>query len=293
MIKLLLASLFVITAAQAQVFHLTHDELVQYTSKNPFGRFEDGRPKVPDALLEKVKGLSLEEIWAVLPEKGYKNQYPGDHWRIMHPEKKLVGRAVTLQFMPARPDLSERAEAAAQAKFGRHIAPHQRVIDMLQPGDVLVVGLFGTIQGGTIVGDNLATAIWSASHTGFVVDGALRDLEGIYPIGMPVYYRGADPTPIDYSKVMVTGVNVPVQIGNSTVMPGDVVFGDREGLYFIPPQFVQEIVNRAEETHAHDDWTKDKFMHGRYKSSDLYPRPADPAVRKEYEEYKKKRLGKE
>ncbi len=275
----------------AQLFTLTKDQLMTYTSANPFERFPDGRPKVPDAILEKVKGLSIEEVWAVLPNRGFRHQFSGD-WQIMHPDKKLVGRAVTVQFMPMRPDISGPMTAAAKQQGVDNIPPHQRVIDSLQPGDVMVVDLFGTVEGGTIVGDNLATAIWSASNTGLVVDGGIRDAEGIFPIGMPVYSRGVHPSALDYTRVMLTGVNVPVKIGNATVMPGDVVFGDRGGFYFIPPQLVKEVVDKAEETHVHDEWTKGKFMSGRYKSSDLYSSPRIPELKKEYEEYKKKKLGK-
>jgi Demethylmenaquinone methyltransferase len=181
--------MFAALSLQAQIATLSRDQLVKYTAENPFDRFPDGRPKVPDSLLEKVKGLSIEEIWTVLPGKGYSHQFSGD-MKIMHPELKLVGRAVTLQFMPMRPDLQKVNDPASG---GPRIAPHQRFIDALQPGDVAVVDLFGKIEGGTIVGDNLATAIWNATKTGLVVDGAVRDLEGIFPIGMPVYYRGVHP----------------------------------------------------------------------------------------------------
>ncbi len=291
-----LIALILLTAAAlpapAQVFTLTREQLLQYTSSNPYDRFPDGRPKVPDAMLEKAKGLSIEEIWSVLRDTQFRHQFSGNNWQIMHPEKKLVGRAVTVQFMPMRPDVSGPMTAAAKQKGVDGIPPHQRVIDILQPGDVLVVDLFGTIEGGTIVGDNLATAIWSASNTGLVVDGGIRDAEGIFPIGMPVYSRGVHPSALDYTRVMLTGVNVPVKIGGATVMPGDVVFGDRGGLYFIPPQYLKEIVDKAEETHIHDEWTKEKFMTGRYKSSDLYSSPRIPELKKEYDEYKKKKLGK-
>ena len=277
--------------SSAQIFTLSHDQMMTYTAANPYGRFEDGRPKVPDEVLEKVKGLSIEEVWSVLHEKpGFAHQYAGEGWKIMHPDKKLVGRAVTLQFMPARGDLQTAADPN-RGKSGPHIAPHQLFIDSLKDGDVPVVDLFGKIEGGTIVGDNLADAIWNATHRGLVVDGAVRDMEGIFPLGMPVYFRGAHPTPIDYSSAMVTGVNIPVKIGDATVMPGDIVFGDRGGLYFIPPQFVKEILDRADVTHIHDEWTKMKFDTGKYKSSDIYPSPHDPALKKEYEEYKKQKLG--
>jgi 4-hydroxy-4-methyl-2-oxoglutarate aldolase len=275
----------------AQVFTFTREQMIEYTAQNPFDRFEDGRPKVPDALIEKCKGLSAEEVWAVLPGEKFRNQYEGN-WQILHPDKRLVGRAVTAQFMPYRPDVGEVAEAHARARgngLDRDSA-NQRVIDTLQPGDVLVVDLFGKIEQGTLVGDNLATAIFGFSKTGFVVDGAIRDLDGISEIDMTAYFRGVHPTPI--GNVMLTGVNVPIRIGNATVMPGDVVFGDREGVYFIPPQLVKKVLDKADETHIHDEWTKMKLLTGKYKSGEIYPSPRDPALKKEYEEYLKKKLGK-
>lgn len=294
MMKTILAALLVAAAivpAGAQVFTFSRDQMMRYTAQNPYDRFPDGRPKVPEALLEKMKGLSVEEIWAVLPQRGYPNQYEGN-WQIMHPEKKLVGRVVTAQFMPMRPDIRDPMKADAKAAGADGIAAHQRVIDSLQPGDVLVVDIYGKIEGGTLVGDNLATAVFSATGTGLIVDGAIRDMEGIYPIGMPVYARGSHPTPINYDAIMLTGVNVPIRIGNTTVMPGDVAFGDRGGVYFVPPQFVEEILKKADETHVHDEWTKEKFMTGKYKSSDVYPSPRKPELKKEYEDYKKQKLGK-
>jgi regulator of RNase E activity RraA len=273
----------------AQVFTFSRDQMLKYTAQNPFDRFEDGRPKVPDDILEKVRGLSAEEVWAVLPGKRYINQYEGN-WQILHPGKKLVGRAVTAQFMPMRPDVADAAEAEAKAHGATGRAGNQRVIDMLQPGDVLVVDLFGKIDGGTFVGDNLAYYIMT-KKAGLVVDGAIRDLEGIAPMNdLAAYYRGVHPSAIN--NVMLTGINIPIRVGNATVMPGDVVFGDREGVYFIPPQFVKEIVDKAETTHIHDEWTRKKFAEGKYKSSDIYGSPTDPALRKEYQDYLNQKLGK-
>jgi 4-hydroxy-4-methyl-2-oxoglutarate aldolase len=105
---------------------------------------------------------------------------------------------------------------------------------------------------------------------------------------MPAYFRSADPTPID--NVMLTGINVPIRIGGVTVMPGDLAVGDREGVYFIPPQYVKEVLDRADEIHIHDEWTRKKFDEGKYKSSEIYSTPADPRLKQEYQEYLKKRL---
>jgi 4-hydroxy-4-methyl-2-oxoglutarate aldolase len=101
------ALLSVLVPLEAQIFTFTKEQMVKYTAKNPFERFDDGRPKVPDSILEKCKGLSAEEVWAVLGSQrsGFPNQYEGN-WRILHPEKKLVGRAMTIQFMPFRQDLA-------------------------------------------------------------------------------------------------------------------------------------------------------------------------------------------
>lgn len=283
---LLLASC---ASAPGQVATLTREQLVKYTEKWQGDRFPDGRPKVEDKLLKKMDGLSAEEVWAVLPREGYNNQYEGD-FRILHPEKKLIGRAVTVQFMPARPDVKGPNEADAKAK-GLRDNSNQRVIDMLQEGDVLVADIFGKIEGGTFVGDNLATYIYAVTHRGMVIDGAIRDLDGIFPIDMGAYFRGVHPTPIS-QEVMITGINVPVRIGQATVLPGDVVFGDREGVYFVPPHLVEKVLTTADTTHIHDEWTQDKFLHetSKYKSSDVYSTPRDPKLREEYQEYLKKKL---
>jgi 4-hydroxy-4-methyl-2-oxoglutarate aldolase len=271
----------------AQLFKLTREQLIEITADNPFDRFPDGRPKVPDALIDQARGLSAEEVWAVLPGKNYRNQW-ADGFQVLHPGTKLVGRAFTVQFMPTRPDIMGALTANA-AKAGITRYTHQHAIDMLQPGDVLVADMFGKRADGTLVGDNLFYYVMKATKSGgLVVDGGVRDLEGLANMPMPAYFRHAHPTAI--REVMLTGINVPVRIGEATVNPGDLVFGDREGVYFIPPSLVQTILDRADETHIHDEWTKMKFDEGKYKSSEIYGSPSDPALKKEYEEYLAKKL---
>ncbi len=274
-------------AASAQLFTFSRQELVDYTAQSPFDRLPDGRPKVPDDLVERARGLSSEEVWAVLHEKGFNDQY-ADGFQVLHPGKTMVGRAFTVQFMPLRSDVDEVAQAKAK-DHGLKRLMNQTAIDMLQPGDVLIVDLFGKKVNGTIVGDNLFYYVMTATHSGgLVVDGSVRDLDGLSEIDMPAYFRAADPTPI--GDVMLTGINIPVRIGGVTVMPGDLVVGDREGVYFVPPQLVKEVLDRADEIHVHDEWTKKKFAEGKYKSSEIYGSPSDPALKKEYEEYLKRRL---
>jgi len=301
--------------AHAQLWTWTREQMIEYTPTWTGERFADGRPKVPDGILERARGLSSEEVtvtWpgggrgggaqgsggappgmagvtgAMAPGRGNPySQYAGD-FRVIHPDKKLVGRAVTVAFMPTRPDLDAVVNAKARDKGINHLG-NQTVIDMLQPGDVLVVDLWGKKEGGTIVGDNLFFYIKQATKTGgLVVDGAVRDLEGLNEIDMPAYVRSVHPSAI--SGASVAAVNVPIRIGDVTVMPGDVVIGDPEGVSFVPPQLIEEIVNRADTAHIHDEWTKKKFAEGKYKSTDIYGSPHDPALIKEYQDYLAKRL---
>jgi len=323
-----LAGLAVVLPARAQVFKLTPEQLTKYTANNPFDRFPDGRPKVPNAILEKVKGLSAEEVFGI-EHQGYPNQYEGG-WKIVRPEQRLVGRAFTLLLMPLRPEVAEVDSTGLPSKAPRdRQITHQTALNMLQPGDVFVVDAH-TIPGG-VIGDNLAAYI-HYKGAGFVIDGAIRDLDGIAELGMTGCYREAVPSYL--TNCMVAGINIPVTIGKVTVMPGDVVLGDTEGVYFIPPKvvkqlvdeadkthihdkwtkkkfgelkykstdiyghphdpaLVKEVVDRADTTHIHDEWTKKKFAEGKYKSTDIYSSPTDPALKQEYEEYLKEHLKKQ
>jgi 4-hydroxy-4-methyl-2-oxoglutarate aldolase len=275
------------SAVHAQLFTFSKQELIDYTAQEPFDRLPDGRPKVPNDLMERARELSSEEVWAVLQQKGFNNQY-ADGFQVLHPGKTLVGRAFTVQFMPSRSDVDDIAKAKAK-NSGFPRLTNQTAIDMLQPGDVLVVDLFGKKVNGTIVGDNLFYYVMKATGGGgLVVDGSVRDLNGISEIDMAAYCRAVDPTPI--GNVMLTGINIPIRIGSVTVMPGDLVVGDREGVYFIPPQLVKEVLDRADEIRIHDEWTKKKFDEGKYKSSDIYSTPTDPKLQQEYQEYLKRRL---
>jgi regulator of RNase E activity RraA len=224
-----------------------------------------------------------------LSRSGFPNQYV-DGLQILHPDRKLIGRAVTLQLMPLRPDIAEADAAEWKAAGNQRPRDHQNAIDVLQKGDVFVVDVFGSVASGGVIGDNLAYYIMKITGAGFVIDGAIRDMDGIRPLAdLAGYFRAAVPPAIH--NVFVAGINIPVRIGNATVMPGDLVFGDPEGVSFIPPHLVQGIIDEAQVTHIHDEWTKKKFDEGKYKSTDVYSRPRDPALLKEYEDYLKQKLG--
>ncbi len=284
-------AVFVFTMpALAQINSLTREEMIKYTAQNPFERFPDGRPKVPDVLLKEFNNMSSEEVMVAGRGAGGGPMATFvSGFQVLNPGKKLIGRAVTLQLMPTRPEVAG-PDAEDWRKNG-NTGPlnHQSALDVLQAGDVIVIDAGGNINAGGIIGDNLAYYIWKKTGAGFVIDGAIRDLEGIATFGMAGYFRAAVPPAIQ--GLMVTGINVPVRIGNVTVMPGDVVFGDREGINFIPPQSVQAFVDNARITHIHDEWTRMKFDQNKYRSTDIYSNPKDPALIQEYEEFLKQKLG--
>jgi regulator of RNase E activity RraA len=288
MIRFFVLSLLSTALLCAQPFRWTREQMIHFTPENPFERFPDGRPKVPDELLEKVTGLSVEEAWGILMGKGYIHQHAGSGFKILHPGKKLVGRAVTAQYLPTRPDL-EKVLVADAKKQGLPSGTNQKVIDLLQLNDVPVVDLMGAAPGHNFGGDNLQAAIYGATRTGAVVDGTVRDLEGLFELPTQIYFRDGHPAAV--AGVNVIGINIPVKIGEAIVMPGDVVLGDRTGIMFIPPQLVKEIVEKAELTHIHDEWTKNKFLTGKYKASELYGGPLSPENQKEYDAYVKHKLG--
>jgi 4-hydroxy-4-methyl-2-oxoglutarate aldolase len=276
-----------VSDALAQVQSLTPADLARFTSQNPYERFPDGRPRVPDKLVDTIRemGIDVEEAWGLLRQKGYTNQYEAN-WQVLLPDKKLVGRAFTVQFMPTRPDVAEAAQKLADEKgIGR--LRNQTAIDMLQSGDVAVVDLFGKVEGGTFVGDKLAYYVQKTTGTGLVVDGALFYLGRIQKTGMPAYYRGTHPGSL--TNVMLSGINIPVRIGDAIVMPGDIVLGDRDGILFIPPQLVEEVIESARTQRLRDEWVKTKLATGKYKSSEIYGRPSDPKLAQELDEFIKQR----
>lgn len=251
----------------AQLGMFTKEQRINLTREWTGDRFEDGRPKVPDSLLDQMKTVDAEEAWTVLKKNGYNNQFAGG-WKVINDgNARMVGRVFTAVFMPKRPDVDGVIldEGKKEGGVGNE---NSWPIDMLVPGDVLVVDLFGKIVYGTYAGDNLGTAIFAHSHNGLVVDGSVRDQTGLERInGFRIFVRGVDPTAL--ADVTLMGINVPIRIGQTTVMPGDVVVSDKEGLTFIPPQFCKRVVEVATLIHYEDEWGHMMLREGKFKPGEI------------------------
>jgi regulator of RNase E activity RraA len=230
-------------------------------------RLPDGRPFVTDDILERMKLVTNDEAWGVI-ERGhnYHFNFEGD-WINMHPDRILVGRAVTVRYVPIRPDLNGAVQSIGESEK-RSGGQNTWIIDTLREGDVLVVDLFGKIEDGTFIGDNLGTAIATRAKTGLVVDGGIRDLARVQELqNFNCFYRGAHPSAI--LDVTLIEVNGPVRIGGATVMPGDVVLGTGEGVSFIPPHLAESVVTRSEDVRFRDVFGKMRIAEGTYSSGDI------------------------
>jgi regulator of RNase E activity RraA len=244
------------------------EDLIELTRLNPYDRFPDGRPRVPDDWLERMKRVTTEEAWAVLLQHGFPRQFEGN-WKETHPGTITVGRAVTAQFLPHRPDYHDVVQQAGLAEGrGKVGGQNSWVIETLQLNDVMVVDIFGKVKDGTVVGDNLGTAVRTRTRVGAVIDGGIRDYQGLVQLKeVNFFVRGMDPTAI--ADVTLAGLNIPIRIGGVTVLPGDVVLGTPTGVIFIPPHLVQKVVERSEAIRVRDEFGKLRLDEGKYTSGEI------------------------
>jgi regulator of RNase E activity RraA len=230
-------------SAHSQQITLSKDQIVALTSEWKGERLPDGRPNIPDKLLQRLKNVSLEEAWGILRSNGYNNQFEGD-WMLLRNDQVLVGRALTVQYLPKRSDYDKiiRDKGKSEGRVGNF---NSWPIDMLKPGDVYVADSYGKIVDGTLIGDNLGNSIYAKSKNGVIFYGSVRDTEGLEKIeGFNAWIKGYDPSYIQ--EMMLGGINVPIRIGRATVLPGDAVLAKKGGVVFIPAHLLEDLVLNAE-----------------------------------------------
>lgn len=265
----------------ADILTLSREDLLALTTKWTGERYPDGRPKVPDSLLARMRNVSIEEAWEVLKGQGYNNQFEGN-WQMIHNDVPVVGRALTAVYRPSRPDYAERVNAVGKEQ-GRIGASNSWPIDMLQNGDVYVADGFGKVADGTLIGDNLGNSIYAKSGNGVVFDGSLRDLAGLEEIeGFNAFVRGWHPSAI--RDMILGGVNVPIRIGAVTVLPGDVVLAKREGVIFIPPHLAERVALTAEVVALKDRFGHQRLREGKYTPGEI-DRAWTPEIKADFLEW--------
>jgi len=277
----IVSALLAAACLSAQPGILTKELLIQYTPEWKGERFPDGRPKVPDSILKRMRTVTLEEAWAVVKGAGYGHQNE-DNWFTIHPDKMLVGRALTAQWLPGRLDIHRVITEQGKAD-GRVGGMNAWPVDMLQPGDVYVCDHFGLKVDGPSIGDNVGNAIYAKSGNGIVYDGAVRDINGLKELeNFTSFVRAYDPSHhlsnlsagAQMNSTMI-GINIPIRIGGATVVPGDVVLGRDGGVEFIPPQLAENVVDYSEITQLRDQFGHQRLREGKYTAGQIDARWSD------------------
>jgi regulator of RNase E activity RraA len=273
--------------ARAQQGFFSKDDVIKYTADWKGERFPDGRPKVPDSILDRMQKVTLEEAWATLRTHNFNHEFE-DGWLSIHPDKVLVGRALTATWVPGRPDIQKVIEADGK-QDQRQGAMNAWPVDMLQPRDVYVADHFGLKTDGPSIGDNVGNAIYARSGNGIVYDGAVRDINGLEELPNfvsfvryydPSHHFGSLATGARLNSTMVS-INAPTRIGHATVMPGDVVLGRNGAVLFIPAQLAEEVVKNSESTHLRDTFGHQRLEEKKYTAGQIDARWT-PAIEDDY-----------
>ncbi|WP_416440750.1 RraA family protein [Leeuwenhoekiella sp. A16] len=303
---LYLICLLIFFTTQAQQVASSPEYIKALTSEWQGERFADGRPKVSDAILERLKKVAVEEAWGFLRGKGFHNQYDGD-WEIVHSDEVMTGRVVTAQYMPSRPDLNQQVKLQGAAEKKDTIGgSNSWPIEILKPGDIYVADGYGRVVDGTLIGSNLGNAIYANSQNGVIFDAGVRDLRGLEQIdGFNGWFRGADPSYLQ--EEMLTSINAPIRIGRATVLPGDVVLATKYGIVFIPAYLVDQLVISSEYVSLRDEFGFQRLKEKKYTAGQIdtrwtdaikddfsswlknYPDAKLPMSRKELNDYLKER----
>ena len=260
-----------ISTAVAQSIEGSPEYIRNLTAKWEGERFENGRPKVSDDLIERLKKVTIEESWAELMKLGYQNQYEGD-WNLLHETEDavLAGRVVTAQFMPMRPDLEDAIieQGKREGRMWEQKRTVSWVINSLVKGDVYVADTYNKEWLGTAIGSNLGSGVFNATGNGMITYGHIRDIERLQKIeGFNVWCKGFDPSYM--RQTMLVNYNVPVRIGKAIALPGDVVLAKRGGVLFIPPHLVEHIVLTAEFTRLSDEFGEEMIKKGIYTAGQI------------------------
>jgi regulator of RNase E activity RraA len=277
-IRLLFVAAIAASANQARAQHvqITKEQLIALTPEWKGERFPDGRPKVSDNIIMRMKSVSVEEAWAVMKNAGYGYQV-AEGWQIINPDSTLVGRAVTATFTPARPDVWKVIDSVGKKEGKR--GQNTWAVDLLVKGDVYVADQFGAHRNGPTIGDNVGNAIYAKTGNGIVYDGALRDIEGLKEIGrFTSFYTSYDPSyhnPPGDLNTMIIGINQPTRIRMVTVMPGDVVLGKSGVVVFVPPHLAEKVVTTSEIIRLRDMFGHQRLREGKYTAGQIDSRWTD------------------
>lgn len=200
-----------------------------------------------------LMGVSTATLTTVLLKKGLRNVWLRGARPLAPGQPRLVGRAFTLRFVPAREDL------ATPASWGSPISTRAAIEDM-PAGCIAVVGAMGVTDAG-IFGDILCARMRKRGVAGLVTDGVVRDAAGVLGTGLPVWCQGTAAPP-SVAGLTFVGWQEPIGCGGVAVFPNDVIVVDQDGAVLIPAGLLDEVVAAAVEQERLENWIMSRVEAG-------------------------------
>jgi regulator of RNase E activity RraA len=192
--------------------------------------------------------------------------------------QRVVGSALTLQFMPQREDI---ASGMSQEYIERQTALWA-VLETVQPGDILVIQAYGSAYTGCL-GDMLVRYFKLRGGAGIVVDGRIRDAARVRALGVPIWCTGTTPHYASQTELFPWAYDVPIAAGGVLCLPGDLVVADDDGAVVVPSGKALELVQSAEDHEGWEQFSRLRLDQGA-RLSDYYP--LNEATRSEFEAWR-------
>lgn len=215
-------------------------------------------PEVDAALVEAFRGVGAATACAKLHQMGITRTFV-EGPRTSRPGSHVVGRAVTLQMMPMREDVY--SDAGVTQEYVERASALWSVLDLIEPGDVLVVQAFGTLRSG-VVGEMLASHLANRGGLAVVADGGIRDSARIADIGLPVWSLGPTPHYASQGTLLPWGFHVPVAVGGALVLPGDLIVADDDGAVVVPIGKAQAVLDQSSHHEAWEVFSRLRLAQG-------------------------------
>jgi regulator of RNase E activity RraA len=225
------------------------------------------------ATLQKITTATLT---TVLLKKGLRNVWIRGTIPIRPGQPRLVGRAFTLRFVPAREDL------ATPESWGSPISTRAAIEDM--PAGCIAVADAMNVTDAGIFGDILCARMAKRGISALITDGVVRDMAGVLGTGLPVWCRGAA-APASVTGLTFVAWQQPIACGGVAVFPGDVIVVDQDGAVLIPANLLDEVIPLAVEQERLEAWIMSEVERG-VPLPGLYPPNAEAKARYDADKHK-------
>ncbi|HEX8886828.1 MAG TPA: ribonuclease activity regulator RraA [Noviherbaspirillum sp.] len=204
-------------------------------------------------IIRLLSGVTTATLTTVLLKKGLRNVWLRGAMPLRPGQPRLVGRAFTLRFVPAREDL------ATPASWGAPIST-RAAIEAMPKGCITVVGAMGVTDAG-IFGDILCARMQKRGVTALVTDGVVRDVAGVLGTDLPIWCQGAAAPP-SVAGLTFVGWQEPIGCGGVAVFPNDVVVVDGDGAVLIPAALLDDVIAASVEQERLEAWIMEEVNAG-------------------------------